>query len=280
MVHQLLSLIVAQLRTGLTGILSNPNGMVVLGPVNAPNLAARPLISCQIGALSPQKSVLDDGSGEPRPVELREVISVDGGNPGGPYALAQTPLEGTVAMQVVRDLGGVEEYAEHLLPGIDFTVDLQGPSVTVLKDIAGADVLRVVYSFVGISMVREFTQGIYVDVYSDGWVASDQLVSLVTTIVHTQHGLLLEQFNFTSPVSFAGNGYQSQAFLQKIRLQEIAPFPAVSGQALGDAKIRLSWEVTGLLRMSRTLSGGFGIITSIHSRGQSGPGVNVVPGVG
>jgi hypothetical protein len=42
----------------------------------------------------------------------------------------------------------------------------------------------------------------------------------------------------------------------------------------------LNFQVTGTEQLGKSLSGGFGLIESVHTRGESGPGVNIVPGLG
>jgi hypothetical protein len=279
-IQQLLQLIIARLVAGLAGQVSTPATRITLGPIADPDLPSRPRWALQAGDLDLRQSTADDTSGQPRPVELRETIAVNAGTPAGPYPLAQQPLEGSVEMKVVYEPNLVTEYAETLLPGIDFTVNLAGPNFTVVKDISEADLLRVAYSYVGNVHLREFEQGFYIDLYSDGWAGIDQWLGLTSAIIQTQQALLLEQFNFLSPTNFSANGFVSGASLQKIKLLKFEPQPLMEGQALDDARIRVYFSVTGQMRLGQSLSGGFGIISSIHTRGQDGPGVNIVPNVG
>jgi len=279
-IQQLLQLIIARLVAGLAGQVTTPASRVTLGPIGNPALNSRPLWALQTGELDFRQSTADDSSGQPRPVEMREALEVNVVTPAGPYPLAQQPLDGTVEMKVVYDLGLVTEYSETLLPGIDFTVDGTVPNFTVVKDITDASVLRVLYSYVGNTHLREFEQGFYIDIYHDGWAATDQWLGLTAAIVQTQQALLLEQFNFLSPTNFSANGFVSGVTIQKIKLLRFEPQMLEEGQSLNDAHLRIYFSVLGQLRLGQGLSGGFGIISSIHTQGLSGPGVNIQPGLG
>jgi hypothetical protein len=159
-------------------------------------------------------------------------------------------------------------------------VDIPNQEVTIVKDIEGATALRVVYSYVGNATMREFDQFFHITLYSDGITNLDKFLGLSAAIIQTQQALLLEQFNFLSPTSYAANGYTCQVFLQKIRALRFEQPPRTEGQALADIVVEMHFQVSGQMRLGQSLSGGFGIIESIHTRGQSGPGVNIVPGVG
>ncbi|MEM7036774.1 MAG: hypothetical protein AAF570_07340, partial [Bacteroidota bacterium] len=174
----------------------------------------------------------------------------------------------------------VTERSEELLPGIDFTVDVPTKSITITRDIAGSDALRVTYSFVGISMLREFTQRFTVDVYTIGWTDFDKVLAIPATVIQSRHAQLLEQFNFQNPTSFTFNSYLGQAMIRQIRFLEAAPQPRTSRQKVNDNRWTMHFEVTGMLRTGQSLSGGFGIIENIRTPGQTGSGVQIQPDLG
>ena len=245
-----------------------------------PTLNARPKWGVEAKEMSIQQSMTDDISGDPRPVESRERIVVNGGNPAGPYALGNQPLEGSMAMRVVYDEGLVAERSINLLPGIDFTVDPQVPNFTVIRDISGADVLRVTYSYVGISILREFEQQFQIQLFARGWTDFDKWLGITTAVVQSRQAQLIEQFNFQNPTNIALNGFIANSTIHKIKLLRIEPLPKTSRQSLTDLRWVLYYSVTGQLRLGESLSGGFGIVSSIHTPDESGSGVNIVPDLG
>jgi hypothetical protein len=279
-IQQLIQLIITQLVAGMAGEVTNPASRILVGPVASPALNTRPVWALEEGQLDLRQHVGDESSGQPRALEARERIPVNMGTPEGPYALDSQPLEGTVAIKVVYDENLVTEYSETLLAGTDFTVDIPNQEVTIVKDIEGASALRVVYSYVGNATMREFDQAFQITFYSNGYATLDKFLGLTAAIIQTQQALLLEQFNFQSPTSYAANGYTCQVFLQKVRLLRFEQPLRIEGQALGDIMVAMHFQASGQMRLGQSLSGLFGIIESIHTRGQGGAGVNIVPGVG
>lgn len=277
MIRQLLSQAVELLRDGFTGVFADPVAQIELGPVTVPAVAARPHLVLSALDLRISQMVNDDGSSQPRTLESREAIPVNLESPAGPYTLAQSPLEDTVEVRVVYFPNTVDEYSEPLMAGADFSVDWNAGSVSILADISTAGTLRFVYSYVGVATVREFEQQFVVDYYAADHTLSGLHMGLVTTILQTQHEALLENFNFGNPSNFSGNGYTNLVTLRRINALELQQVETV---AVSDVRQRLLYNTIGMMRMSRSLEGGFGIISSIHTRGQNGPGVNVVPNLG
>lgn len=277
MIRQLLLKAVDELRTGFAGVFADPTGQIEMGPISSPDPGERPRIALSLGDLRVSQVVNDDGAGQPRNLEMRQAIPVNGVAPAGPYLLAETPLDGTVAVQAIFDANTVDEYRQELLPMTDFTVDAAGPSVEILADVSLASSLLVTYSYVGIATVREFEQGFSVDYFAmaDGQVALH--MGLVAAILQTRHSALLDHFNFTAPSSFSGNGFTNLVTLRRINALELV---RVETDALSDVRFQWQYNVLGAMRMSHSNAGAFGIISSIHTRGQTGPGVNVLPNLG
>lgn len=280
MIQELLQLMIAQLTAGMAGEVTSPATRFVVGPVDVPALNARPIWALEAGALEVLQAAGDDATGQPRPLEARERLPVNGGTPQGPYVLGNPPLAGSVGVKVVHDEGLVTEYSETLLPGTDFTVDIPTQAVTLVPDIAAASALRITYSYVGNASVKEFEQQLQVCLYVDGWADADRLMGLPAAIIQSQQASLLEQFNFQTPTSFSANSYTCQAYIQKIKLLRFEPVARVPEQAAGDVAVAMRYQVSGQMRLGQSLSGGFGLIQSIHTRGASGPGINIVPGLG
>lgn len=280
MIQELIDLIIAHVRVGLAGEFNDLNSRVVRSPMSNPTLSERPKWGVEAKALRFQQSMTDDGSGTPRPVAARARIAVNPGKPAGPYPFGNQPLVETVEMKVIYDEGLVTERSETLLPGIDFSVDAQVPNFTVSKDIAGADVLRVSYSYVGISSVREFEQQFEIQFFAAGWNDFDKWVGLAAAVVQSRHAQLIDQFNFQNPTHISLNGFVSNPTIHQIKLRGIEPLPPAPQQALTDLNWVMHYSVTGQLLLGESLSGGFGLIESVHTPAQSGPGINIVPDLG
>jgi hypothetical protein len=279
-IQQLIQLIISQLVSGLASVITTPATRITQGPIASPTLPQRPRLALEAGRLDWLQSKNDDTSGQPRNIEARERILVNVGTPAGPYLLGNQPLDGTVEVDVVYNEGLVTEYSETLLPGIDFSVNIPARQITIIKSIVGATALRVVYAFVGNASIREFEQALAITIYLDGWNDLNRLCGLTTAIVHSQQQLLLEQFNFQTPTSHAANNYFCQVQLQRIKLLSMTMPERTPSQAVNDIAVVLNFQAIGTERMGVSLSGGFGLIESIHSRDQSGPGVNITPGLG
>ncbi|MFM2376608.1 MAG: hypothetical protein RLZZ165_1705 [Bacteroidota bacterium] len=280
MIQQLLQLIMGQLVAGMAGQMDTPASRITLGPVESPPLTARPRVALEAANLALKHSVGDDSTGQPRSLEARERIPVNAGNPSAPYVLGNPPLDGTVSVRAVYDEGLVSEYSRDLVPVTEFSVSVPAKSVVLTKDIAGAKALRIGYSYVGNATMKEFDQEFRITFYLNGTADTDRWVGLTAAIVQSQQALLLDQFNFQTPTSFAANNYTCQVFLQKVKLLRIESLPRVAGQAAADVVIGMSFLATGQMRLGQSAVAGFGIIQSIHTRGASGSGVVIKPGLG
>ncbi len=280
MIQQLIQLIINQLVAGLAGVITTPATRITQGPITRPSQALRPRITLEADKLEWRQSLNDDTSGQPRNIESRERIPVSVGLPQGPYLLGNQPLAGTLDLVVVYNEGLVTEYTVPLLAGIDFTMNIATSQFTVIKPIVGANALRAVYSFVGNASVREFEQTLLVTLFLDTWTDLNRLSGLTTAIIHSQQVLLLDQFNFLSPSNFSANGFFCQVQLQRLKLVSMTMPPRTSTQALSDVVVVLNFVAVGTERLGKSLSGGFGIVQSIHTQGSSGPGVTIKPTLG
>lgn len=280
MIQQLITLIINQLVSGLAGVITTPATRITQGPIAAPTLPQRPRITLEAGQIDWRQEVMDDTSGQPRNLPARERIAVSVPTPQGPYTLGNRPLVGTVAVVVVHNEGLVTEWSEELLPGTDFSVNVAASQVSIVKPIAGASALRVAYSFVGNASVRDFEQAFVISIFLDGWTELNRLAGLCSAIVHSRQSLLLEQFNFQSPTLVTANTYFCSVLLSKIKLEQMTLPPRTSAQAATDIVVELRFSAIGTTRMGVALAGGFGTIEQIHTRGQSGPGVNIQPSLG
>lgn len=250
------------------------------GPITAPAMTARPKWAVEATTLTMLQAGGNDPAGEPGPVESRERIVVNVGTPAGPYVLNYQPLEGSVSAKVVYNEGLVTERSETLLPGIDFTVDIPAKSITIVRDIAGSDVLRVTYNYVGISILKDFEQEFHITIYTDTWQDVDKFIGLPLAIIQSRHKEIVEQFNFLNPTNYTANSFVAQSMIRQIRFLRMEPLPRTSRQKLADLEFRMFFKVQGAMRLGQSLSGGFGIITDIHTPGESGPGVNIIPDLG
>lgn len=280
MIQELITLIIAHIKAGLAGEFSALNSRVRSGPISDPTLSARPKWAVEARELTVSQAMGNDPAGEPGPVESRERIVVNVGTPAGPYLLASQPLAGTLSMKVVYDEGALAERSEELLPGIDFTVNIPAKSFTVLRDITGADVLRVIYRYVGISISNEFEQEFDITLYANTWTDVDKYIGIPVAIIQSRQQQIVDQFNFQNPTNYSANSFVARSMIRKIRLLRMEPLPRTSRQKLADLEFRMFFKVNGSMYLGQSLSGGFGIISDIHTPGESGSGVNIKPDLG
>ncbi|MEM0995724.1 MAG: hypothetical protein AAGN35_01535 [Bacteroidota bacterium] len=280
MIQELIQIIINHLKVGLAGEVSSVNSAIRPGPITDPTQSSRPKWSLEAEEYTVLASPPDDTTAQPRPVEGRQRIAVNGGNPAGPYPLSSPPLADSLEMKVVFDEGLLTERSESLLPGIDFSVDLPNAEFTVLKDITGADALRVRYSFVGILNVQEFEQRFTLKTFLDTWTNSDRYLSLPHAIIASRHAEIVEQFNFLSPTVITANSYLAQPLISRIRLIRQEQVPRTSRQRLVEINWTSDYLVKGQVRLGQTIAGGYGIITNIRTPGQTGPGIDLRPDLG
>jgi hypothetical protein len=275
MTEKLQSQIVTLLRTGLAGApITNPATQIIRGkPVANP----RPLITVYAGAIKSGEQAGDNTSGEPRPMQMREVFPVPGGNPLGPYQLAKTPLDGSALGKLIFDKDGPEERRQLIIEKKDFTIDYPNAEFTLNANPGTAGHLLLEYSFPGIFILHDFQQDFFIEMVGEDMNVLERLASLACTIIFTHHKELVDNFNQTNRTVYSATQYQSEHWINRISWVENIPAEYPSS----DDSITIRFKVSGQVKHIREDVSGFGIIESIRTPGApAGAGVNIVPGLG
>lgn len=276
MIQKLGEQIVSILRLGLQGEIPDPTTHIVLEPVSDPNSGDIPLITFAKGELATYQIANELSSSQPRPQSFQQSLAVDTLAPQGPYALDQTPLEGSMLLRVVYDKDTLTERSQLFQENKEYTIDYTTGQLTVSKDISDASDLLLTYSFVGIFTIKEFQQNFLMTVYSDSTSELEILTSLCLSMISTNHDELLTSYNQTDKTVYSANDYVSEHSLSHIQL--------LKGQVDFQNNIlkeELHFLVKGQIKSIKTLSGGFGLIEKVHSPGIiSDHAVDVEPNLG
>jgi len=275
MTEKLQRQVVTLLRTALAGApITTPNTQVIRGK---PAASPRPLIAVYSGSLKSGEQAGDNSSGEPRPMQMREVFPVPGGNPLGPYQLAKTPLDGSAIGKLIFDKDGPEERRQLIIEKKDFSIDYPNAAFTLNANPGTAGHLLMEYSFPGIFILHDFQQDFFIELVGEDMNALERLASLACTVIFTHHKELVDTYNQTNRTVYSATNYLSEHWIGKISWLENTP----SEFAETDDVIKMHFKVSGQVKHIRQDVTGFGIIESIRSPGtHAGAGVNIVPELG
>lgn len=273
MTHNLVTQIINTLRTGFAGVLTSPNTRVAEGPIPVPGNGQAPRLGVHLGETTYTQHHRETGSSQPRPIEMREELAVNGGNPAGPYQLAKTPLDTSALCKVLFDEGPMAGRRLLFVEGKDFNIDYQNAQLTFSRDMTGAETIILRYSYVGVFSLREFEQVLLLDVYDENASNAEKWASLATGMILSNHNELLELFNNTNPVTHISNAYLSVA-----TISQILPIHSTTERTENDSffKLQTTFKAIGQVRFIKEIAGGFGLIEKIHSPGAAAEdGVNV-----
>lgn len=157
----------------------------------------------------------------------------------------------STAADVLQELAGTHPIAAHLL----VYRGLQGTPSAVLK---------VDYSFAGLFTVREFEQSLLVDVYEAGGAGTGRLGSLAAGVLLTWQ----DELRGAAEVEHATRRSVSTSH----RITRLDFVDGVPEAFAGGRRMRLSFQVTGQMKLMREAAGSFGIIERIQSPGSTAPG--------
>lgn len=280
MIQNLLQQFISRLRTDLAGVLANPVQDVVVGPLSSIPPNQTPKIALEPGDAKFLTELVDGRSSEVRPQANKEVISVDGVTPQGPYPLAQVPLKGSALSRLVLDVGTVDERGLLLQENKDFTIDYAAPAISFSTDISSGDEFELSYNFPGIFTYRDFEQEFFLDVIADGWPEGENLASLALTIFLTQYSESLQDFNEDNPTTYSSGNYFSRHRIKQVDFMKVEE----GNEEYGGNDFwrrRMVFQVKGSLHSIRTDNSGFGLIEKVRSPGaDSSHAIDIRPELG
>lgn len=262
MINKLIEEIIARLRSGFNGVISNPDNHIEAGPISPPGTGALPKIALYAGGYEINQTVRDDASSQPRPQPITQIIPVNVGTPQGPYSLSKTPLQGTLRCKIIFNKGAVDERKLTLQENADFTTDYSTAEVLFNTSIEEADEIVLDYSFVGVYTLREFQQSLLLDVYAASVSESEQLAALSSSMILTQQNELLDHFNVVDPTEYIANQYVTKHSLDRIDLMAGAPETQSNVY-----QYQSTFQVHGQIKYTKAIVDGFGLIEKVHSPG-------------
>ena len=270
MIHKLLEIIKTLLRDELPDNEISNARINVEVPIGVQN-GQTPLIGLYLGEVNINQQSADTLSSAIRPQERKDRFVVDINTPQGPYTLPKTPLEGSLTCQVLFNEGQLGEKQRLMIEKKDFTIDYLNRLMIFSTSIAGASIVRVSYTFPGVFTIREFNQTFFIDIFDTSNDNLERLTSVTNAIVLTNHDWLLAQFNTIDRTQHTIGNYQSEHTLREIRLVQVAPTEIPDTPSLW----HLEFAVSGVIKVTKEISSGYGIIEKVISLGKTGQGVDV-----
>ena len=263
MIYKLLEAIVGVLQTAFLES-DVPDARITVGRLSLAQLDPAPRIGVSFGPLAVNQQMAESPSSTVRPQEKKERIAVDNVHPLGPYILSKTPLENSLTGQVIFKDGLVGERRRLILENKDFTLNYATRTLAFTTDISGADVLSLQYSFPGIFTIREFKQGLIVEIIEASAWNLERLSAITTAVLLTNHDAFLEQFNKTNRTEHSSGNYLSAHTIREITLLNVTPSYFTEPPIF---LMRLQCEVAGDIKAIKEIGDGFDLIKKIDIRG-------------
>ncbi len=270
MIHKLLEIIKTLLRNELPDNEISDARINVAIPVGVQN-GQTPVIGLYLGIVNISQQTADSISSAVRPQERKDRFVVDNNTPQGPYTLPKTPLESSLVCQVLFNEGQIGEKQRLMIEKKDFTINYLNRQMTFSTDITGASSVRVSYNFPGVFTIREFYQEFFIELFHAPNDQLERLVAVVNAIILTNYDWLLEQFNTIDRTQHTIGNYQSEHTLREIRLVQATPTEIPDTPSLW----QLHYSVSGVIKVTKEISSGYGIIEKVVSPGRIGQGVDV-----
>lgn len=273
---------ILRLQQGIKALLSD--AFANDSELNGVNLSVGPLI----GTGNPSLTISggdtkieargqDFTSSEARPLGMQEKILFIAGTS---YTLKQTPLKGTVEVRLVFGAGTPDEHAQKLSEeGKDFGIDFTNKRLSILAGpiTDNPTHLRVAYSYLGVAIIQEFRQEMFVEISSSDIDIREKLTVLTAAIIITHHDELIKGFNSSSK-------YSVGAYVSELSIGQISWLENKIVQSGADTLVKMCFSVSGQIKSVRARGfDGADFIKSIRSPGavkQSNGGVNIVPELG
>ena len=257
-----------------------------------------PELMLTLGALELNQRALDrSGRVQPQPIQQRLPLRLPTVTA---YALAQTPLEGSLDAEAIFDPDTVSERRQMLFPG-DFTILAATPTAaagTILAATptaaAGAAAgttlaatprpegvlqltpagvarcrdaaqLAVSYRYPGVLATQEFTQRFEAAIGAPTWQLVEQWAALFLALVVTDAETLVARSNQATAVTpYSAGGFNAGQSLEQLTL--LAGTPDTAGSA---PLLRLHGQVRGRLALSKAAPDAFGLIEQVRSPGMA-----------
>lgn len=237
-----------------------------------------PGLTLTLGALALNQRTLDrSGRVQPQPLQQHLALRLPAVTA---YALAQTPLEGSLDADAIFDPDTVSERRQALFPG-DFAIDATARTLQLtpagVARCRGATQLAVNYRYPGVLATQEFTQHFEAAISAASWRLVEQWATLFLALVVTDAEALVARCNQASSVTpYNAGGFSARQSLEQFTLLAGTPDPASSTPLL-----RLQGQVRGRLALGKASPPAFGLIEQVISPGRNtnGQTVNVEIGV-
>lgn len=237
-----------------------------------------PGLTLTLGALELNQRTLDrSGRVQPQPIQQQLALRLPGVTA---YALAQTPLDGTLDAEAIIDSEMVSERRQALFPG-DFRIDAAARTLHLsaagAARCAGAAQLAVRYRYPGVVATQEFTQHFEAAIGAAAWRLVEQWAALFLALVVTDAESLVARCNQTMAVTpYHAGGFSAGQTLEQLTL--LAGTPDVDSST---PLLRLQGQVRGRLALGKASPPAFGLIEEVISpgRGANGQAVDVAIGV-
>jgi hypothetical protein len=240
-----------------------------------------------LGALELNQRALDrSGRVQPQPLQQRLPLRLPTVTA---YALAQTPLEGSLDAEAIFDPDTVSERRQMLFPG-DFTILAATPTAAAGAAAAGtilaatprpegvlqltpagvarcrdAAQLAVNYRYPGVLATQEFTQRFEAAIGAPTWQLVEQWAALFLALVVTDAETLVARSNQATAVTpYSAGGFNAGQSLEQLTL--LAGTPDTAGSA---PLLRLHGQVRGRLALSKAAPDAFGLIEQVRSPGMA-----------
>ena len=272
MIHKLLHLILIYLRESLADAFhvapDTMAGHIALGPVPSPP-PVLPYIALSLGKFTINQHTTDSLASQPRPQPTVQRVAVNAANPRGPYALAHTPLAGSMQGVVIHEPGTLAEQRVAMVEGTDFTIVYPQATLTLAQAFPPASQMLLSYSFAGIFTIREFLQDLVIEIYDTTMAAVEQWASLTMGLLFTSHDDLLAAYNADVPNSppDATNTYHSGQVVTTHTVTQLKLLEGLPNSAATPCHVQLRWTVAGQCKFVKEQVEGVGVIEQIVSLG-------------
>jgi hypothetical protein len=247
----------------LGGVIPNAAAHIVAAPVTPPTPEQLPLLVLAAGDLTIIRQAPESQNSQPRPQGYRQRLAVSEVTPAGPYALDHQPLQGTAQAVAIFAAGQVAERRVRLQEGKDFTINYAAQSISMIFEVSQADTIALTYSFVGVFTVRDFEQGLLLDIFAAEVLQMEQLASLASGVLLVFHDELVEAFNQDPAFQtiYTAGAVTTTHLLSRLQFQSghLIYTPAL--------KMSLTFMASGQITAARAITEGFGLIAKIHSPG-------------
>lgn len=243
MIYNLLIKISQLLQTELAGLITQPAKHILALPITESQAESLPLIGIYPGNLEISQNFKHSNSSQPSLQELHQEIIVDSPQPSVTYQLDKTPVKNTILCHLVI------EQQSLLQEDTDFSIDYQQGTITFNKEFSQGSKILLRYSFLGIAVMREFTQDFFIDIVDTNLANIEQFSSLASGAILTSSDELIVNYNFNSQIT----KYQTNQVITNHTISRISFINGTYTNLSATFKFQLKFQVIGQLNISRTV---------------------------